>query len=336
MSNTLRTGIVGSGGWGTHIAEQFHENPDAEVVALTDIAETSRERAGETLEVGPEHRYEDHEAMMANEALDAVQITSPHELHYDHVVAALERGLHVFCEKPFTPGLERARELTRRVEDSDVVMMVGYQRHVNAAYSEVREAIAGGDIEPKLVTAELAQDWIRIASGTWRADPDLSGGGQLYDSGSHVLDAIIWMIDEIPTTVTAEMEFEDAERVDVQAALTVRFDGGTVASIAISGDSPDVYERIAVRGDGGRSIVQGTGWSHREVSITDAEGEERTAVAEDLSSYKKVDAFVRAVRNDETTPATARNALYATALTEAAYEAARTGERVSIDLNTTP
>jgi predicted dehydrogenase len=333
MSNVLRTGIVGTGGWGTHIAEQFHENPDAEVIALTDISETNREGAGETLAVEPEHQYDDHESMMATEALDAVQITSPHELHYDHVVAALEHDLHVFCEKPFTPGLERARDLTRRVEASDVVTMVGYQRHVNAAYGEIRDAIASGDIEPKLVTAELTQGWLEIAAGTWRADPTLSGGGQLYDSGSHVLDAIVWMLDEVPTAVTAEMEFEGEERVDVQATLTVRFDGGTVASIAISGDSPDVYERIAVRGDGGRGIVRGTGWSHRECAIVDADGEERTAVAEDLSSYAKVDAFVRAVQNDETPPATARNALYATALTEAAYEAARSGERVPIDLD---
>ncbi|WP_306060349.1 Gfo/Idh/MocA family protein [Natronococcus wangiae] len=336
MSDTLRTGIIGSGVWGTHIAEQFHENPDATVVALTDISAPNRKQAGETLEVEPEHQYDDYEAMIDAEELDAVQISSPHELHYDQIVAALQRELHVFCEKPLTTDLERARDLTRRVEAGDLVLMAGYQRHVNAAYGEIRNAVASGDIEPKLVTAELTQNWIQIASGTWRADPELSGGGQLYDSGSHVLDAIIWMIDEIPTAVTAELEFEDAERIDVQAALTVRFDGGTVASVAISGDSPDVSERIAVRGDGGRGIVRGTGWSHREVSIVDAEGAERTAVAEDLSSYKKVDAFVQAVRNGETPPATARNAMYATALTEAAYEAARTGERVPIDVAEAP
>ncbi|WP_207592497.1 Gfo/Idh/MocA family oxidoreductase [Halomontanus rarus] len=333
MSDALRIGIIGTGGWGTHIAEQFHENPDAEVVALTDVVAENRQRAGETLAVGPDHRYEDHEAMLDGEELDAVQITSPHDFHYAHTVDALERDLHVFCEKPFTPGLERARDLARRVEESDRVLMVGYQRHVNPAYIETRDAVAGGEIDPKIVTAELTQNWIQNVAGTWRVDPDLSGGGQLYDSGSHLLDAIIWMIGEVPTQVTAEMEFADDEnRVDVQAALTVRFDGGTVASIAVSGDSPDVYERITVRGDGGRSVLEGTGWSHREVSITDGEGEERTAVEGDLSSYRKVDAFVRAVRNDETPPATATNALYATALTEAAYESARSGERVTVDV----
>jgi len=49
MSDTLRTGVVGTGGWGTHIAEQFHQNPDADVVALTDVVEENRIEAGEKL-----------------------------------------------------------------------------------------------------------------------------------------------------------------------------------------------------------------------------------------------------------------------------------------------
>lgn len=329
MYGKLHIGVVGAGGWGTYIAEQFHENPNAEVVALTDIVAENRERAGETLEVSAAHQYADHELMLDTEAVDAVQITSPHDLHYEHTIAALERDLHVFCEKPFTPGFDRAQDLARRAKASEQTMMVGYQRHVNPAYIETREAVLNGDIEPKMVTAELTQDWIQNVAGTWRVDPALSGGGQLYDSGSHLLDAIIWMIDEVPTRVTAEMEFAD-ERVDTQAALTVRFDGGAVASIAISGDSPGVSERITVRGDGGSSVLRGTGWSHREVSITDADGTELTSVAADLSSYEKVDAFIQSVRNNETPPATAETAFYATALTEAAYESARTGKSVPV------
>ncbi|MCU4973705.1 Gfo/Idh/MocA family oxidoreductase [Halobacteria archaeon AArc-m2/3/4] len=332
MSDPLRTGIVGTGGWGTHIATQFHENPDTAVVAITDISDANRAEAGETLEVAPDHQYEEYDAMLAEEELDAVQISSPHALHHDHILAALEADLHVFCEKPLTIGVGQAAELVRESDASDRVLMVGYQRHVHPAYAAVRDAVVGGELEPKLVTAELTQNWLENVEGTWRVDPALSGGGQLYDSGSHLLDAIVWMVDEEPTHVTAEMVFaDDAERIDVQAALTVRFDGGVVASITVSGDAPDVTERIAVRGDEGRHVISGEGWDHREVTVTDADGTEHDPIADDLSSYEKVDAFVQAVRNGEEPPATARNAFYATALTEAAYEAARTGERVDVD-----
>ncbi|AHG01619.1 hypothetical protein HALLA_04260 (plasmid) [Halostagnicola larsenii XH-48] len=333
MAEQLRTGIVGTGGWGTHIAEQFHEHPDAEVVALADIAAESRTQAGETLEVPPSNRYEDHESMLERADLDAIQISSPHELHYEQTIAALEAGVHVFCEKPFTPGLERARDLARRAQASEQVLMVGYQRHVNPAYVAIRDAISDGDLEPKVVTAELTQDWIETVAGTWRVNADLSGGGQLYDSGSHLLDAIIWMLDDVPTHVNAEMEFYEEPPVDVQAALTVRFDSGTIANITVSGDSPDVSERIAVRGDGGRCLLEGSGWTDREVTITDASGAVQTSLEGALSSYGKVDAFVQAVKTGTEPPATAENALQATALTEAAYDSARLGERVPVEPN---
>ncbi|WP_276256646.1 Gfo/Idh/MocA family oxidoreductase [Halomontanus rarus] len=86
MSNPLRTGIIGTGGWETHITEQFHENPDADVVSLTDVVAENRKRAGETLEVSPDYQYEDHEVMLDGVELDAVQITSPHDFHYSHTV----------------------------------------------------------------------------------------------------------------------------------------------------------------------------------------------------------------------------------------------------------
>ncbi|WP_114576163.1 Gfo/Idh/MocA family protein [Saliphagus sp. LR7] len=330
MDETIRTAVVGTGGWGTHVATQFHENPGAEVVALADVAEASRERAGEQLAVAPDHRYESHEEMFESEDLDAVQISSPHTLHYDHIMDALDAGLHVFCEKPFTPGVDRAREITERVEGSEEVFMVGYQRHLCTAYVELREAIAAGEIEPKFVTAEIAQDWIQNVAGTWRVNPDLSGGGQLYDSGSHVLDAIVWMLDARPTSVSAEMSYyHEAERIDLQAALSAEFEDGTVASIGVSGDSPDVLERIAIRGDGGRGIIEGEGWDDRHLIRTGAEGESET-IEGVLSTAEKVGAFLKSVREGTEPPATARTALYATMLTEAAYESARTGERVEI------
>ncbi|MDJ1433620.1 Gfo/Idh/MocA family oxidoreductase [Halostagnicola sp. A-GB9-2] len=331
MAKHLRTGIIGTGDWGTHVAKQFHEHPDAAVTAITDITMANRTRAGETLEVDSDHQYGHHEAMLDNEGLDAVQISSPHELHYDHTIAALERDVHVFCEKPFTPGLERARDLARRAETDEQILMVGYQRHVNPAYVAIREAISSGDVEPKVVTAELTQDWIQDVSDTWRANTELSGGGQLYDSGSHLLDAIIWMLEDVPTHVSAEMEFYEDTQIDIQAALAVRFAGGTVANITVSGDSPDVSERIVVRGDGGRCLLEGTGWTDREVTITDSAGDLRKSIESELSSYEKVDAFVRSVRSGTEPPATAENALYATALTEAAYKSERLGQRVPIE-----
>lgn len=332
MTDPLRVGVVGTGFWGTHVAEQFVDHPDATVVALADVDEGSREEAGKALGVDPGHHYEDEEAMRETEHLDAVQVTSPHALHQDHVGDALRRDLHVFCEKPLTTGTGRAVELARLADESRGTLMIGYQRHVAAPYRRVREAIATGDLTPTFVTAEITQNWLETVEGTWRVEPALSGGGQLYDSGSHLVDAVAWLLDDDPVRVTAEMAFaDDDERLDAQAALTVRFDRGAVASFGVSGDAPDVHERIGVRGDG-RATIEGEGWTDRELRLTGPDGSSETVTGE-LSTYDKVDAFLRAVRAGEDPPATARDALRATAIKEAAYESARTGRRVEVDLD---
>jgi len=205
--------------------------------------------------------------MLDDESLDAVQITSPHDFHYGHVVDASNRT-STCSVRNRSPRGRPCRDLAQRAEASDRVMMVGYQRHVNPAYVETRDAVLDGEIAPEDRDGGTHAGLDPERRWDVARRPDMSGGGQLYDSGSHLLDAIIWLIDEVPTRVTADMEYVDeAQRVDVQAVLTVRFADDTVASIAVSGDAPDISERITVRGDGGHAILEGTGWGPREATI---------------------------------------------------------------------
>jgi predicted dehydrogenase len=210
--------------------------------------------------------------------------------------------------------------------------MVGYQRHLGPAFIEARERIDGFDGPPKFITAEITQNWIEAQRGKWRTDPDLSGGGQLYDTGSHLIDAVLWTTGLTPEAVSAEMVFDDeAERVDTQAMVNVEFEEGTVASISVSGDSPQVREHIHVSGDEDTVYVTGEEWDDREVSIIDEDGGEYYPPAEGERTTK-AEAFLEAIDTGSEPPATARDALAVTAVTEAAYESARTGERVEVDL----
>jgi len=211
-------------------------------------------------------------------------------------------------------------------------MMVGYQRHVNPAYVETRDAVLDGEIAPKIVTAELTQDWIQNVAGTWRVDPDMSGGGQLYDSGSHLLRRHHLANRRGPHPRhrghgVRRRSTAGGRPGGTHSPICRRY-GGEHRRLR---DAPDISERITVRGDGGHAILEGTGWGPREATIRAPDGTVRSSAAGDLSSYDKVDAFVQSVRNGETPPATAENAFYATALTEAAYESARTGESVAVE-----
>jgi len=331
MARTLRIGIVGTGGLGTNLGEQALAVEDVRVAAIADVSEDSLADAGEALAVTPAERYTDWEAMFESADLDAVIIATPHTLHYDQITAAMDRGLHVLCEKPLTTDLEDARTLRDRAAESDQTLMVGYQRHLNAPYVAARERIMNGPT-PKVLTASVIQPWIGDFRDAWRTDPDLSGGGQLYDTGSHLLDAVLWMTGLTPTTVSAEMVFDDdADRVDKQAVCNVVFEEGTVASITVSGDAPTVREHIHVWSDDGGTSVDMANWSDVEVTAIDTDGSESTPPAADADLPTKVAAFVESIRTGSEPPATAEDALKVTAVTEAAYEAAKTGERVTIE-----
>ncbi|WP_276256250.1 Gfo/Idh/MocA family protein [Halomontanus rarus] len=330
----LRVGVIGMGFLGKVTGRELGRTERGELAAITDISDENLQAAAEEFDVPEENQYADYEEMIANENLDAIAVTTPHGLHAEQLLTGLDNGLHVLCEKPLCTNLEDAYEIVERTERSDRTVMLGYQRHLASAFIEAREYWhEDGRESPDFVTAEVTQDWIDAVEGSWKADPDLSGGGQLYDTGSHLVDSVLWMTGLTPTSVSADMIFHDeAERVDTQATLTVQFEEDAVASIAVSGDAPRVDEHIRIWGEDGATCIDGREWNPRRYREIDREGTIVDPNVSPGSVQPKTEAFIESIREGTEPPATVYDGLYATALTEAAYEAAWTGERVDIDL----
>ena len=326
----LRLGIVGLGYIGTTVGGQFHRHSDATVSAICDLEADVRDEVGHAFDVPEDRQYASYERMLADAPLDAVLVGTPHTLHYEQVRAALEQGCHVYCDKPLTTDLGRARELVEIVERSDRIVMVGYQRHLQTAFRTARRRFA--DRDPQWLTASITQGWIEESWDTWRLDPDLSGGGFLYDTGSHVLDGVLWTTGLEPTSVAASMDFhDDQQRVDRRAHLDVRFENGATGTFAFHGDAPSVREHVHVWDAEGAIYLEGTQWGSREVVEVDADAGEYVPYVDPRSEQTRADAFIESVANGIEPPATVRDALRVIALTEAAYEAARTGDRISVD-----
>lgn len=335
QSEKVRVGVIGGGFIGTTVGRAFEEDPRSTVVAIADVSEAAREEAGNALYVGQGARYESHEAMLDEEELDAVLIGTPHVFHYEQIMDALDQGLHVLCDKPLTTDREKAREVVQRSEAAeDQVLMVGYQRHLNEAFVEARDRWAETDLSPNFITAEITQNWISRFEDAWRTDPDLSGGGNLYDTGSHLVDAVLWTTGLTPTSVQANMTFADDEnRVDECAQLTVEFENGASASISVFSDAPCVREHIHIWDDDGAVYLEGRQWEPRQLTEIRADSTDIVPYIDHKLSDEKAAVFIDCIESGATPPATARDAYAVTALTEAAYESARSGERVSIDLD---
>jgi predicted dehydrogenase len=333
MSTTdghFRVGIIGTGALGTMIGEQFYARPEARVRALTDVDAASRTAAGRRLEVAEDHQYDSYEAMLSGEDLDGVVIATPHALHYEQITAALDRDLHVLCEKPLVLQADRAREIADRAEAEDRVVMVGYQRHLDQSYRLVRERYAGAGPDVEFVTAEITQDWFDAFGDSWRADYDLSGGGFLTDTGRHVVDAVLWVTGLDPVAVTAQMEFRDPH-IDERGDVRIEFEGGATASISLFGDAAGVRESYHFWDSEGAAFVRGREWDSRTLHTIDEEGTEHDPYLDRRAEQDKAEAFLEAVREGTTPPATPADAVRATTVVQAAYESARRGERVELD-----
>ncbi|ESP88844.1 Gfo/Idh/MocA family protein [Candidatus Halobonum tyrrellensis] len=328
----LRFGIGGTGNWGLEDGRNVMAEGRATVVAAADVSDDARANAVAEFDIDESSAYESYETMLESEALDAVVITTPHVFHYEQIVAALDRDLHVFCEKPLVIDVDDAKDVVRRAESGDRVVMPGFQRHVMPAYVAARDHWQRVDETPTSVTSTITQPWAGQFEDAWRADPDLSGGGYLYDTGTHLLDALMWVTDLTPASVSAEMEFvDDDERVDASASLLVTFEEGATASVTADGRGGVVDEHHHVwSGDTGTHI-SGRGWTNRDLRVIDAESD-RIPNVDAMERRTKVGAFVDAITEGTEPPATVRDGLKVTAVTEAAYEAARTGERVPVDL----
>ena len=329
----LRIAVVGGGYIGTTVGGEFVEHDDARVVALVDIDETVLEETGETLEVDADSRYEDYETMLDAESIDAVLIGTPHTLHYEQILAAFDRDLHVLCDKPLTTDLDEARDLVERDAERDEVLMVGYQRHLYQAFIEAREVWIEEDREPRWITAEVSQDWVDRFEGAWRQNPALSGGGYLYDTGSHLLDCVLWSTRLTPEAVSANMHFiDEEERVDGRANVTIRFTNGATASFSLSGETPCMREHVRMWDEEGAVALNSKDWEPSEyVEIDEKSGEHRPRLLRS-DQQTKADAFLEAIRTGEEPVATALDGLRVTAVTEAAYESARgDGSFVAVD-----
>jgi predicted dehydrogenase len=174
-------------------------------------------------------------------------------------MAGLEKGLHVLCEKPMVCSVDHAKKVCAKAKAAKKHMMISYQRHFIGPYVYAHKAVHNDQLgAPHFVTAWQSQNWIEITK-KWRGDPKLSGGGQLNDSGSHMMDVLLWITGLQPEEVAAFVDHRTAQ-VDVVSAISVKFVGGASGNISIVGEcvGPQykVYEEILIWCKRGQLVIR--------------------------------------------------------------------------------
>ena len=258
MAAKARIGFIGAGWWATaNHMPLLRDRDDVELTAVCRLGAEELRRVQEHF--GFRHAFEDYREMLDTVPLDGVFIVSPHTLHFEHARAALERGLHVACEKPMCVRAEDARELVRLAEERGLHLLVPYGWHYKPFIQEAKrllEAGAVGRVEyvlchmaspiRKLLCGTLAEDVAGGQAGdvlfapepsTW-ADPAIAGGGYGHAQISHSSGMLFWLTGLRAERVYAQMSAPGA-RVDLYDALSVNFAGGAIGTISGAGTIPE-------------------------------------------------------------------------------------------------
>ncbi|MBD3176165.1 MAG: hypothetical protein GF320_13375 [Armatimonadia bacterium] len=317
----IRVGFIGAGGIARGHFRRTNDDPRAEVAALCDIRDEPIERL---IEANPDAKecpvYKDWREMLDKEQLDGVQILTPHTIHFEESMEALDRGLHVLSEKPMVCRVDHAKELIKKIEESGKVFSLAYQRHQQAEFRYIRERLQSGDMgDIHYVQAFQAQGWYRGTAGTWRQVPEESGGGQLNDSGSHLVDIIFWTTGLVPESVFAFIENLESD-VDILTAASVRFTSGAVGTFSVIGHAPGWWEDITWFCDKGALYM-------RNGKLLEMNSKGETVEPTDLPSGSDPDThWIDVILGEAENEATALNGLRVIQFTEAAWLSGDSGQ----------
>ena len=252
MSMPYRLGAIGVGGNAAGHLRRFLAMPEVEVVGLADPSDeaVATAKCGLT-DLDEVSAYTDWRDLLAAANPDLVLVSTPHTLHHEHVMGALNAGAHVLCEKPLAHTPELAQEIADHARTLDRHVVVGFQRRFSPGYTYMRDRLQSSDMgDITHVQASQWQAWIGAARGKWRSTLALGGGGQLSDSGSHLMDMLLWTTGLRIVEVDARMRTYDLE-VEVDGAAVLLFENGAIGTLSIIGTGHTFGERLAVIAGGG-------------------------------------------------------------------------------------
>ena len=368
-SKKVRIGIIGCGGIAHSHMKAYLEQPDVEIVAGCDIVPGKAKAFMEEFGIeGAKTDYKDHTEMLADKslALDAVSICTYNRQHACCAIAALEAGLHVLLEKPFTVTVDEAADVIRAEKKSGKVLSVGFQPRFDENMKMIKKIVQSGELG-KIY-------YIQTGGGRRRGIPvsrdktsfienETAGIGALGDIGCYSLDMVLNAVGyPKPLTVTgyksalfgkdpdytkykSEKAPWLAEKfgVDDFAAAFVRLEGDIILDFRIAWamniNTPG--DTIILGTKGGLRIPSTDCWNgsvggamtiYREVCCEEVQTTVPILKTPEGLWNRKVRSFLDAVKNGTESPIPSMQILYNQAIIDGIAKSSDAGREVEIKI----
>lgn len=199
----LKVGFIGMGNMGRlHMMNCLHMD-DVKIVAAAD---SSKKALHEAKSLGVDNLYSDYHDLLTHAKplnVDTVIIALPHFLHFEAIKLALETGLNVFVEKPMATRVDDCQKIVNLVEQSGKKFMIGHNFRFLSTVEKMKDTLDKGYIgNLKAVTIEnigngpFSHPAVPKPVPEWWFDPKKTGGGVLFDTGSHMIDLFHFLAGE--------------------------------------------------------------------------------------------------------------------------------------------
>jgi UDP-N-acetylglucosamine 3-dehydrogenase len=332
----LGIGLIGLGEVGQHHLDGYLSTSRAKLVAVADLSATlvaaAVERTGAT-------GYLDYRALIADPAVEAVDLALPHDLHLPVGLEALRAGRHLLVEKPMAMSVGQCDEMMAAAREAGRVLAVSHNQLFFEPHERALAMLAEGAIgEPKMARLRLG---VGGRYPGWRLDPAKAGGGLLFDAGVHRFYMARALFGD-PLAIQASTDVPSPGTESEGTGVVVcDFGGGRYAVIDANYHNPTgtFDDRIEVAGDRGLLALAGCeaafehftsdpplrwwhdgDWEVVETSDMDWAGSVRAAVHD----------FVDAVVEGRPPRVSGEDGRMVVAMIEAAYQSARTARRVAV------
>ncbi len=251
--NKIKLAVIGCG----RIARQGHlpylkNHPRARVAAAVDVSESNTKSV--CREAGIPNAYDDAEKMFAAEKPDGVLICTPNWAHKPLTLMAAEHGAHVFCEKPMAVNAAECEDMIAACGKAGVNLQIGMVKRFDAGFVRARKMARDGRLgrvsqiyasylnppPPRLdgPVFKTAEKWaarlgvdLMASMGLWRMTDERTGGGQLLEMGTHLLDLFFYFLGEHPERHGGLLNRNrDDMRWEDQGTLIVKMPSGAICT----------------------------------------------------------------------------------------------------------
>ncbi|MCJ7550665.1 MAG: Gfo/Idh/MocA family oxidoreductase [Anaerolineae bacterium] len=356
MDEKLRVGIIGAGFYAMSVhVPVLKMTGRAEIVA---VCRRNEERlAMAQAQAGANEAYTDWREMLGKAEMDAVVICTPHNLHCEQTVAALEHGLHVLVEKPMALTAAEGWAMVDAARRADRVLMPAYAARLMQMPRAVKQALDQGLIgRVRQITtmhaayfnwnftsrvvpedlqamglkfsglpAEFFNNWqVDEDSWNWRGDPSQNGGGLFADGGAHLVDLALWFGGAPATEVVA---FMDATAPEIERFVSVqaRLANDVMVTISQSDVNGTVRGIISMTIVGDDGVLTG---DYTGIWLQTAAGREE--IKPEWPDLYPAMPFVSCILDGTPNPIPGVAGAYAAAMSEAAYLSAAERRIVSL------